>query len=67
MVGEPATTVIEAAERRIQLEELSRRQLCVLLVKLGGADAGASGPGLGGDRWAQPPKVAAPGSGSPKT
>ena len=40
MVGEPATTVIEAAERRIQLDELSRRQLCVLLVKLGGADAG---------------------------
>lgn len=41
-VGEHPTTVIEAAERRIQLHELSRRQLRVLLVKLGGADAGAS-------------------------
>ena len=40
MAGEPPTTVIEAAERRIQLDELSRRQLRVLLVKLGGADAG---------------------------
>ena len=40
VAGEPPTTVIEAAERRIQLHELSRRSLRVLLVKLGGADAG---------------------------
>ena len=40
MAGEPPTTVIEAAERRIQLDELSLTQLRVLLVKLGGADAG---------------------------
>ena len=40
MAGDPPTTVIEAAERRIQLGELSRQQLRVLLVKLGGADAG---------------------------
>ena len=40
--GGGATSVMAAAERRIQLHELTRRQLRALLVKLGGADSGGA-------------------------